>query len=124
MDTLTTLGRTLGFSFAAGINLYATVAILGLASRYAWVDLPKTVSLPLQITHRVTFRPVSGGPELTIETERKLGSLAVLPLRDVQMRRPIFLVWRKGRVLPKAAGEFLELLRGFVDKRLRPDDQS
>lgn len=37
---LTTLGRTLGFSFAAGINLYATVAILGLASRYGWVDLP------------------------------------------------------------------------------------
>jgi Domain of unknown function (DUF4126) len=40
MDVLTTLGRTLGFSFAAGINLYATVAILGLASRYGWVDLP------------------------------------------------------------------------------------
>src|SRR5262245_6787225 len=37
---LTTLGRTLGFSFAAGINLYATVAILGLASRYGWVALP------------------------------------------------------------------------------------
>lgn len=37
---LETLGRTLGFSFAAGINLYATVAILGLASRYGWVDLP------------------------------------------------------------------------------------
>jgi hypothetical protein len=37
---LTTLGRTLGFSFAAGINLYATVAILGLASRYGWVELP------------------------------------------------------------------------------------
>ncbi len=40
MDILTTLGRTMGFSFAAGINLYATVAILGLASRYGWVDLP------------------------------------------------------------------------------------
>ncbi len=40
MDVLTTLGRTLGFSFAAGINLYATVAVLGLASRYGWVDLP------------------------------------------------------------------------------------
>jgi Domain of unknown function (DUF4126) len=39
-DVLTTLGRTLGFSFAAGINLYATVAILGLAQRYGWVDLP------------------------------------------------------------------------------------
>lgn len=30
----------LGFSFAAGINLYATVAVLGLASRYDWVTLP------------------------------------------------------------------------------------
>ncbi len=40
MDSLTTLGRTLGFSFAAGVNLYATVAILGLASRYGWVALP------------------------------------------------------------------------------------
>jgi hypothetical protein len=40
MDVLITLGRTLGFSFAAGINLYATVAVLGLASRYGWVDLP------------------------------------------------------------------------------------
>lgn len=37
---LVTLGRTLGFSFAAGVNLYATVAILGLAARYEWVDLP------------------------------------------------------------------------------------
>lgn len=37
---LITLGRTIGFSFAAGVNLYATVAILGLASRYGWVTLP------------------------------------------------------------------------------------
>ena len=41
VDLLPTLGRTLGFSFAAGINLYATVAILGLASRYGWVQLPE-----------------------------------------------------------------------------------
>ena len=40
MDLISTLGRALGFSFAAGINLYATVAILGLASRYHWVELP------------------------------------------------------------------------------------
>jgi hypothetical protein len=40
MDLLAGLGRTLGFSFAAGINLYATVAILGLAARYGWVALP------------------------------------------------------------------------------------
>jgi hypothetical protein len=39
-DLANLLGRTLGFSFAAGVNLYATVAILGLATRYGWVDLP------------------------------------------------------------------------------------
>jgi hypothetical protein len=38
---LITLGRTLGFSFAAGVNLYATLAILGLAARYGWVELPE-----------------------------------------------------------------------------------
>ena len=40
IEALAGLGRTLGFSFAAGINLYATVALLGLASRYGWVTLP------------------------------------------------------------------------------------
>src|SRR6188508_1355610 len=40
MEVLAGLGRTMGFSFAAGVNLYATVAILGLASRYGWVSLP------------------------------------------------------------------------------------
>lgn len=40
IEALAGLGRTLGFSFAAGINLYATVALLGLASRYGWVALP------------------------------------------------------------------------------------
>src|SRR5687768_6616154 len=40
MEIIAGLGRTMGFSFAAGINLYATVAILGLASRYNWVSLP------------------------------------------------------------------------------------
>ena len=40
MDLLTSIGRTMGFSFAAGLNLYATVAILGLTSRYGWVVLP------------------------------------------------------------------------------------
>ena len=41
MDVLGTLGRTMGFSLAAGVNLYATVAILGLATRYGWVALPE-----------------------------------------------------------------------------------
>lgn len=41
IEILATIGRTMGFSFAAGINLYATVAILGLAKRYGWVQLPE-----------------------------------------------------------------------------------
>jgi hypothetical protein len=41
MEILATLGRTLGFSLAAGVNLYATVAVLGLASHYGWVRLPE-----------------------------------------------------------------------------------
>jgi len=40
LETLAFFGRTLGFSLAAGVNLYATVAILGLAARYDWVTLP------------------------------------------------------------------------------------
>jgi hypothetical protein len=40
VEAIAALGRTMGFSFAAGLNLYATVAILGLASRYQWVRLP------------------------------------------------------------------------------------
>jgi hypothetical protein len=40
MDLLVTLGRTLGFALTSGVNLYATVAILGLAARYHWVALP------------------------------------------------------------------------------------
>ena len=41
MEWLATFGTTIGFSFAAGINLYATVAVLGLAARYGWVALPE-----------------------------------------------------------------------------------
>ncbi len=41
IEALAGFGRTLGFSFAAGVNLYATVALLGLASRYGWVSLPE-----------------------------------------------------------------------------------
>ena len=40
MELIGLLGRTAAFSFAAGVNLYATVAILGLVSHFHWVDLP------------------------------------------------------------------------------------
>lgn len=41
MEVLAILGRTLGFSLAAGVNVYATVALLGLCSRYGWIELPE-----------------------------------------------------------------------------------
>lgn len=40
MELLIELGRTLGFSLTSGVNLYATVGILGLAARFDWVALP------------------------------------------------------------------------------------
>lgn len=40
MDLLAAAGRTLGFSLAAGVNLYATVAMLGLATHFRLVSLP------------------------------------------------------------------------------------
>jgi Domain of unknown function (DUF4126) len=40
MDLIVSLGRSLGFSLTSGVNLYATVAMLGLAARFDWVDLP------------------------------------------------------------------------------------
>lgn len=40
METLTLLGTTLGLSFTAGLNLYATVLMTGLAVRMGWVLLP------------------------------------------------------------------------------------
>jgi hypothetical protein len=41
MDILTALGRTVPFAFASGINLYATVAVLGLCARFDLVELPQ-----------------------------------------------------------------------------------
>jgi len=40
MDLVTALSRTIPFALASGINLYATVAVLGLVSRFGLVDLP------------------------------------------------------------------------------------
>jgi uncharacterized membrane protein HdeD (DUF308 family) len=40
VDILAALGRTVPFAFTSGINLYATVAVLGLCSRYQLVTLP------------------------------------------------------------------------------------
>ena len=38
MTSVTTLAQSLGVAFAAGINLPATVAVLGVAERAGWID--------------------------------------------------------------------------------------
>jgi hypothetical protein len=38
MVTFIMAGRLLGASFACGLNLYATVALVGLASRFGWIE--------------------------------------------------------------------------------------
>lgn len=44
MFSLITLVQSLGLAYAAGLNLYATVAITGLAVRYGWVhNVPTTI---------------------------------------------------------------------------------
>jgi hypothetical protein len=40
LELLSALGRVVPFAFASGINLYATVAMLGLCARYDLVALP------------------------------------------------------------------------------------
>ena len=41
MDTLGALVKIVPFAFASGVNLYATVAVVGLCARYGLVSLPE-----------------------------------------------------------------------------------
>jgi hypothetical protein len=40
VTTLALLGTTLGFAFSAGLNLYATILVIGLALRLGWMAPP------------------------------------------------------------------------------------
>jgi hypothetical protein len=40
MDLVTALGRIVPFAFASGVNLYATIAVVGLCSRFHLISLP------------------------------------------------------------------------------------
>jgi hypothetical protein len=46
MGSLTTLAQALGLAYASGVNLYATVALVGLAERMGWIGpLPGTLGI-------------------------------------------------------------------------------
>ncbi len=40
MELATVIGRIVAFALAAGVNVYATVALIGLSVRFGWVALP------------------------------------------------------------------------------------
>jgi hypothetical protein len=44
MTTLALLGTTLGFAFTAGLNLYATILVIGLAQRLGWIVPPPALA--------------------------------------------------------------------------------
>jgi len=61
METLGSLGVLLGGSWASGVNLYLTVAGLGIAQRVGWVSLPgnlEALSHPLVIATAVLLYAV------------------------------------------------------------------
>jgi len=44
MELVTVIGRIVAFALAAGVNVYATVALIGLSVRFGWVALPPQYS--------------------------------------------------------------------------------
>lgn len=52
MGVLQSLGFAMGIAFASGLNLYATVATLGLLSRYGIVELPGDLAV---LSHPIVF---------------------------------------------------------------------
>jgi hypothetical protein len=55
VKTLALLGTTLGFAFAAGLNLYATVLVIGVGLRVGWVTPPATLAGLSVLAHPVVL---------------------------------------------------------------------
>jgi hypothetical protein len=55
VKTLSLLGTTLGFAFAAGLNLYATVLVIGVTLRVRWVTLPEPLAGLTALAHPVVL---------------------------------------------------------------------
>ncbi len=55
MNTLALLGTVFGLAFSAGLNLYATVLVTGLALRFDWVSVPPSLSSLETLGHPVVL---------------------------------------------------------------------
>jgi hypothetical protein len=55
VTTLALLGTTLGFAFSAGLNLYATILVIGLVQRLGWVAPPPALAGLAVLAHPVVL---------------------------------------------------------------------
>jgi hypothetical protein len=55
VKALALLGTTLGFAFTAGLNLYATVVVIGVSLRLEWISLPEPLSGLSVLSHPVVL---------------------------------------------------------------------
>jgi hypothetical protein len=55
VKTLALLGTTLGFAFAAGLNLYATILVIGVTLRFGWIALPEPLAGLSALSHPVVL---------------------------------------------------------------------
>lgn len=55
MNTLALLGTVFGLAFSAGLNLYATVLVTGLALRFDWIGVPQSLSSLETLGHPVVL---------------------------------------------------------------------
>ena len=65
MDVLDLLGTTLGLAFVAGINLYATVLVVGLGVQFGLIELPAELNGLNLLTHPAIL--VAAGIAYTVE---------------------------------------------------------
>jgi len=55
VKALALLGTTLGFAFTAGLNLYATILVIGGALRLGWITLPEPLTGLSALAHPIVL---------------------------------------------------------------------
>ena len=55
MKTLALLGTAFGFAFAAGLNLYATILVIGVTLRFGWIALPEPLAGLAVLSHPIVL---------------------------------------------------------------------
>jgi hypothetical protein len=118
VTTLTLLGTTLGFAFTAGLNLYATTLVIGLALRLGWMTPPPPLAGLSALAHPLVLA-VSGVMYLIEFLADKIPSVDHVWDSVHTFIRPVGAVWIAWRAiggagLPEPVEVALLLLAGGV----------